>query len=352
VLDRIPAADSRTKRRLPQGFTLVELLVVITILILLCALLLPMIRGAREWGYRANCFNNMRQIWQLNQHYAADHDSYVVPAGEWGGYAIDPYGQQSPSNFQPTLVPPHSMWSSCAGVSFDILLMTEMGIGWDQNYTPAGLSAAKLFQCPAGPWGWTEIGWGELGDYNPMYYYCPTHPLDRGTMSANDTDHRYSGHYALNVHTNNDPAYTRAWDGASWTPGTPDPRATQDWNNPYGYRCPIDGTGLKVTQWSDPGGTIFLFENWRNWGWGHPASAVQWWWAGGPMEASYNGGNSGFFDPPQLAFQIWQEKHLGRANLMFCDGHGEQKYMRDTVGTGSMSAIFSVRGMWTHVSGD
>ncbi len=43
-----------------QGFTLVELLVVVAIIALLVAMLLPALRGAREKGRMVACMNNVR----------------------------------------------------------------------------------------------------------------------------------------------------------------------------------------------------------------------------------------------------------------------------------------------------
>ncbi len=62
------------------AFTLVELLVVITIIGILIAMLLPSVQAARESGRRATCQSNLRQFGIAVQNYA-DRNAEVLPPG-------------------------------------------------------------------------------------------------------------------------------------------------------------------------------------------------------------------------------------------------------------------------------
>ena len=59
-----------------RGFTLVELLVVISIITLLVAILFPVITRAHEEGRRVQCMSNMHQIMRAIHFYGADNRQY------------------------------------------------------------------------------------------------------------------------------------------------------------------------------------------------------------------------------------------------------------------------------------
>lgn len=59
-----------------QGFTLIELAVVISIIALLIAILLPALRAARLTAQAAVCLSNQRQVGLALQMYAEDYDEH------------------------------------------------------------------------------------------------------------------------------------------------------------------------------------------------------------------------------------------------------------------------------------
>jgi prepilin-type processing-associated H-X9-DG protein/prepilin-type N-terminal cleavage/methylation domain-containing protein len=70
---------------LKKAFTLVELLVVISVVSLMMAILMPTLGRARQQGRSVVCLSNLRQMGVAAQSYVNDNDGYYPPA-----YVNDP----------------------------------------------------------------------------------------------------------------------------------------------------------------------------------------------------------------------------------------------------------------------
>ena len=172
-------------RRLRGGggaFTLVELLVVITIIGILIALLLPAGQSAREAARRSQCINNPKQI-GLGFH--SYHDSYgVLPDGGRNG-------NDSPTD--PTCPNPASHtvdacsrgeWNYC----YQILPYLEQETLYrETNNTVVYQTPVTTFYCPSRrpPARYpTDSGYAKTD-----YAGCVGWKLDTGNGSGNQTDY-------------------------------------------------------------------------------------------------------------------------------------------------------------------
>ncbi|HUL51348.1 MAG TPA: DUF1559 domain-containing protein [Candidatus Nitrosotalea sp.] len=140
-----------------DGFTLVELLVVISVVAILGALLLPALASAREKSRRAACLSNLRQVGIAIHNYAGDNDGKI------------PYGPKappftSPTDFYPSTGAPTSLISLFSGAPVGLGLLLQLHLA-DQP---------KVLFCPGSDQALdahTELARVGVGQAQSSYYY-------------------------------------------------------------------------------------------------------------------------------------------------------------------------------------
>lgn len=136
-----------------RGFTLVELLVVITIIGILIALLLPAVQAAREAARRAQCINHLKQIGLALHNYHSAHN--VFCAGLTGTACPWNSNGHRMCNYQYM-----SGWVS-------LLPFYEQNALWSQFSAPGNYNG-YYFQA-FGPYAYSSTGY----DYTPLQNQIP-----------------------------------------------------------------------------------------------------------------------------------------------------------------------------------
>jgi len=134
------------------GFTLLELLLVVTVLVILAALILPALRRTKAKAARPVCMNNLRQIGTGIRMYAEDSNDAFLPA---------------------TNNPPASF------TAYTLLMKSYVG---SRSTKP---EQARLFACPADTFFWDyENGWISQGLNQQARYYYSSYAFNGGNFSS------------------------------------------------------------------------------------------------------------------------------------------------------------------------
>src|SRR3989338_3530973 len=90
-------------KRKNQGFTLIEVLIVLAIIGVISAMLFPAIAGTRERAHMAACMNNMKQVVIAAFMYADDNDDVIPDVTNLSAYIDDEDVYICPRDMRPDL---------------------------------------------------------------------------------------------------------------------------------------------------------------------------------------------------------------------------------------------------------
>jgi prepilin-type N-terminal cleavage/methylation domain-containing protein/prepilin-type processing-associated H-X9-DG protein len=163
------------RRKKLSGFSLIELLVVITIIGVLVALLLPAVQSSREAARRIGCSNSLHQI-------AAGLQSYHTACGRFPPGCIEPAFQKSNGRqfaWSALLLPYIEQASLYAAIDFS-----------KPSYSPANAQAAAsvvaTYLCPSTPRSSPLVAGYGATDYGGLYGEAiPPHSTDKTWVADN-----------------------------------------------------------------------------------------------------------------------------------------------------------------------
>ena len=115
-----------------RSFTLVEMLIVISIIVILAALAFPALRSARESAHKAQCLSNQNNIGVYVQQYAVNNDRSMKVLSNWSTWYRDLLSANG--GFKNDSVPSSGYLNPA---------------NYDKNLNATGLAMVKVFKCPS-----------------------------------------------------------------------------------------------------------------------------------------------------------------------------------------------------------
>jgi prepilin-type N-terminal cleavage/methylation domain-containing protein/prepilin-type processing-associated H-X9-DG protein len=271
----IPMSLLRSSRR---AFTIVELMISITIIGVLMGLALPTISKAREAAKLTICLSNERQVLRGLSNYLTEFKDRQPLMGTYA----DAEGAQYFDYLHPVAVAQYLNIGGANSVAFD---STGMNGRWAQlarDISNNGIARRSVLFCPSDPRIPTYLedgnGWMQLGDYAAGWSaWTPNTPasqyVDNGQNldAPGELDRWLNKTLASKVHPDRTPAYVHAQSGALVCYGIVDAvNSIGNWNisgldfNAHGKPEPVGHNGNNPIGWLDGHVTPITMTAFRN----------------------------------------------------------------------------------------
>jgi prepilin-type N-terminal cleavage/methylation domain-containing protein/prepilin-type processing-associated H-X9-DG protein len=312
------------KRHRRRGFTLVELLVVITIISMLMALLLPAVQAAREAGRRATCMNNQQQLGKALLNYESGAGMFPGLREYLGKWGKNSSGVDIPVDLDGT--------TSLAGQEAAVPIVTNDVI-WTVMLFPY-LEANDLWE------SWRlKVASGQENNRPRVYLRflgCPSDVTD--TQAAGQTSTSYVGNagcippYPSTIPNPDPRAHGVFQDRSSSVPRSAQAQMSLD------YLTQRDGSAntlmvsenLQATDWcpSDASGVRRFPQVWDcGFIWAHAPFAVE--GTPAPAGSHYAINDDLGFMGSDLPHARPSSRHPGGVIATFCDGHTQ--FLRENI---------------------
>lgn len=300
----LPAPDPRQMKNNRPGFTLVELLVVITIIGILMGLLIPAVNAAREAARRNQCATQLKNLALAaiqHENTKGELPGYLQSFGNFNGTGIDP---SDPTSTPPAAHVKLGTWAVSLMPWLDNQPTYEF---WTEDRYPiidgaGGDLEATNEQTGAG------VGFHKLSAPNMAIMQCPSSPNN-------------GGEYARNNYISNNGMFTLPTStGGGTTPGTlvsfakSMERANGAFNNKFNGNVSASvaaqvGPRVRLDDMKDGQGNTMLFsENVQAMPWNRPGFYNAANLTGGnvfyPPNARYTQGMLWFYEDPQSTATI------------------------------------------------